>query len=115
MLDISYVYMDIYLPTLEAGQVKIGADARIVLDAYPDIADPGEGRPSSPARRSSRPKTVETQNERDKLMFRVRVRIDPERCARARDVGAQRAAGRRLRPHRSGGGLAAATCKGRRE
>jgi HlyD family secretion protein len=25
------------------------------------------------------PKTVETQTERDKLMFRIRVRIDPER------------------------------------
>ena len=44
MLDTSYVYMDIYLPTAEAGRVKIGSDARIVLDAYPDHADPGEGR-----------------------------------------------------------------------
>jgi len=35
MLDASYVYMDIYLPTDQAGRVKIGADARIVLDAYP--------------------------------------------------------------------------------
>ena len=43
MLDISYVYMDIYLPTAEAGQIKIGTDARIVLDAYPNIADSGEG------------------------------------------------------------------------
>jgi HlyD family secretion protein len=25
------------------------------------------------------PKTVETKDERDKLMFRIRVRIDPER------------------------------------
>ena len=38
-----YVYMDIYLPTRDAGKVKVGADARIVLDAYPDRADPGEG------------------------------------------------------------------------
>ncbi len=43
MLDIGYVYMDVYLPTLEAGKIKIGADARIVLDAYPDHRDPGEG------------------------------------------------------------------------
>ena len=56
MLDTSYVYMDIYLPTLEAGKVKIGADARIVLDAYPGPADSGEGRRSSRARRSSRRK-----------------------------------------------------------
>ena len=43
MLDISYVYMDIYLPTAEAGKIKVGTDARIVLDAYPERADPGEG------------------------------------------------------------------------
>ena len=36
MLDIGYVYMDIYLPTPEAGKTKVGADARILLDAYPD-------------------------------------------------------------------------------
>jgi HlyD family secretion protein len=35
MLDASYVYMDIYLPTAEASRVRIGSDARIVLDAYP--------------------------------------------------------------------------------
>ena len=35
MLDTAYVYMDIYLPTEAAGKVKFGADARIVLDAYP--------------------------------------------------------------------------------
>ena len=33
MLDTSYVYMDIYLPTEAAGKVRFGADARIVLDA----------------------------------------------------------------------------------
>ena len=43
MLDISYVYMDVYLPTEEAGKVKIGGDARIVLDAYPNDRDSGEG------------------------------------------------------------------------
>ena len=33
MLDTSYVYMDIYLPTETAGKVRFGADAPIVLDA----------------------------------------------------------------------------------
>ena len=85
MLDISYVYMDIYLPTADAGQVRIGTDARIVLDAYPDR----RSRPkscSSPPRRSSRPKTVETKTERDKLMFRIRVRIDPDRLRATREL-----------------------------
>jgi HlyD family secretion protein len=78
MLDLSYVYMDIYLPTEQAGRVKIGADARIVLDAYPDYPIPAKvSFVASQAQFT--PKTVETQTERDKLMFRVRVRIDQDR------------------------------------
>ena len=42
MLDTSYVYMDVYLPTLKADKVKIGSDARIVLDAYPDRPIPAK-------------------------------------------------------------------------
>ena len=53
MLDIEYVYMDIYLPTDQAGKVEIGSDARIVLDALPAIAIPAKVR-SSRGRRSSR-------------------------------------------------------------
>ena len=44
MLDMGYVYMDIFLPTAEAGRVALGADARIVLDAHAGCADPGESR-----------------------------------------------------------------------
>jgi HlyD family secretion protein len=78
MLDLSYVYMDIYLPTAEAGKVKVGADARIVLDAYPDHPIPAKVSFIA-SQAQFTPKTVETQTERDKLMFRVRMRIDRER------------------------------------
>jgi HlyD family secretion protein len=78
MLDLSYVYMDIYLPTTEAGKVKVGADARIVLDAYLDRPIPAKvSFVASQAQFT--PKSVETQTERDKLMFRIRMRIDEER------------------------------------
>ncbi len=77
MLDIAYVYMDIYLPTEGAGKVKFGADARIVLDAYPNIAIPAKVSFIATQAQFT-PKTVETASERAKLMFRVRVRIDPE-------------------------------------
>jgi HlyD family secretion protein len=78
MLDASYVYMDIYLPTEQAGRVRIGSDARIVLDAYPKHIIPA--RVVFVASQAQfTPKTVETKDERDKLMFRIRVRIDPER------------------------------------
>jgi HlyD family secretion protein len=78
MLDTLYVYMDIYLPTAEAGKVKTGADARIVLDARPDLAIPAKVTFIATQAQFT-PKTVETKDERDKLMFRIRVKIDPER------------------------------------
>jgi HlyD family secretion protein len=86
MLDVSYVYMDVYLPTQEAGKVKIGADARIALDAVPNVAIPAKVSFVA-AQAQFTPKTVETKDERDKLMFRIRVKIDPERLrARAEAV-----------------------------
>ncbi len=78
MLDASYVYMDIYLPTGQAGRIRIGSDARIVLDSYRDHVIPA--RVVFIAQQAQfTPKAVETKDERDKLMFRVRVRIDPDR------------------------------------
>jgi HlyD family secretion protein len=78
MLDTGYVYMDIYLPTVDAGRVRLGSDARIVLDAYPTHAIPAKVAFIA-SQAQFTPKTVETKDERDKLMFRIRVRIDPER------------------------------------
>jgi HlyD family secretion protein len=78
MLDLSYVYMDIYLSTAEAGKSKIGDDARIVLDARPDLAIPAKVTFIADQAQFT-PKAVETKSEREKLMFRVRVRIDHER------------------------------------
>ena len=77
MLDTGYVYMDIYLSTLDAGRVKLGTEARIVLDAYP--THPFPAKVVFVAQQAQfTPKTVETQDERDVLMFRVRARIDEE-------------------------------------
>ena len=80
MLDASYVYVDIYLPTAEAGRVLIGSEARIGLDAYPDHVIPAKVVFIA-SQAQFTPKTVETRDECDKLMFRIRVRIDPQRLA----------------------------------
>jgi HlyD family secretion protein len=86
MLDTGYVYMDIFLPTLSAGRVKLGSEARIVLDAYPARSLPAHVVFLADQAQFT-PKTVETKDERDVLMFRVRVRIDPaELDAHAEDV-----------------------------
>jgi HlyD family secretion protein len=66
------------LPTTEAGRVRIGSEARIVLDAYPNHVIPAKVVFVA-SQAQFTPKTVETKGERDKLMFRIRVRIDPER------------------------------------
>ncbi len=77
MLDVNYVYMDVYLPTADAGRVKVGSDARIVLDAYPLRPIPAHVSMIATQNQFD-PKFVEVKEERDKLLFRIRVRIDPE-------------------------------------
>jgi HlyD family secretion protein len=76
MLDFTDVYMDIYLPTVEAGRARIGADARIVLDSYPHVIIPAHVSFVATQAQFT-PKAVETEDESDKLMFRVKVRVDP--------------------------------------
>ena len=78
MLDKSDVYMDVYLSTADAGRTRIGADARNVLDAYPGHPIPAAVTFVA-AQAQFTPKTVETKDERDSLMFRVRVQIHPAR------------------------------------
>lgn len=77
ILDIRDVYMTFFLPETVAGRVAIGADARIVLDARPDLVIPAKVSFVSP-RAQFTPKEVETRSEREKLMFRIKAKIDPE-------------------------------------
>jgi HlyD family secretion protein len=74
ILDLSDVYMTIFLPTREAGALAIGAPARIVLDSAPDAVLPGRVSFVSPEAQFT-PRQVETRTERENLMYRVRVRI----------------------------------------
>ena len=69
------LYMTIYMPSENAGQVKLGEKATVKLDAYKNktfpatitfIADNAEFTP----------KEVETQKERQKLVFRVKLTFD---------------------------------------
>jgi HlyD family secretion protein len=73
VLDIAYVYMDVYLPTLEVDRLKIGNDARIVLDAFPDRPIPAKVSFIA-SQGQFTPKMVETRTEREKLMFPERSR-----------------------------------------
>ena len=81
VLDLTDVYMTIFLPTEEAGRAVVGSEGRIVLDAAPHLVIPATVSFVAP-RAQFTPKEVETRAEREKLMFRVKVRIDPELLAR---------------------------------
>lgn len=77
LLDLSDVSMTIFLPAREAGRVRIGDEARVVLDAAPEYVFPA--RISFVATEAQfTPKTVETTSEREKLMFRVKLQAPPD-------------------------------------
>ncbi len=77
LLSLENVYMEIFLPTDDAGLLALGAEARIVLDALPDYAIPANVTFVSPEAQFT-PRQVETLEEREKLVFRVRVKIPPD-------------------------------------
>ena len=77
LVDLGDVYMTVFLPTLQAGRVQVGGEVRLVMDAAPDLVIPATVSYVADVAQFT-PKTVETADEREKLMFRVRVRIEPD-------------------------------------
>lgn len=77
LVDLTDVYMTVFLPTADAGKVTMGSSVRIVFDARPDIAIPAKVSFVSPEAQFT-PKEVETSTEREKLMFRIKAQIDPK-------------------------------------
>jgi HlyD family secretion protein len=77
LVDLGDVYMTFFLPTAEAGRIAIGADARLVLDAAPQYVVPAKVTFVADVAQFT-PKTVETEEERQKLMFRVKAQILPQ-------------------------------------
>ena len=74
LLDLSSVYMTLFLPTTEAGILAMGAEGRIVLDALPNRAIPATVSFIS-ARAQFTPRQVETKSERDRMMYRIKIRV----------------------------------------
>ena len=78
LLDLSDVYMYVFLPTAAAGKVKLGSDSRIVLDAIPQYPIRTVVAYVSPNAQFT-PKTVETAEERHNLTFKVKLQLDRDR------------------------------------
>ncbi|WP_339829873.1 HlyD family efflux transporter periplasmic adaptor subunit [uncultured Parvibaculum sp.] len=77
IIDVGDVYMTFFLPTEHAGRVALGAEVHLVLDAAPQYVIPARASYVADVAQFT-PKTVETADEREKLMFRIKARIDPE-------------------------------------
>uniref|UniRef100_UPI0028B01A83 HlyD family secretion protein n=1 Tax=Pseudomonas sp. TaxID=306 RepID=UPI0028B01A83 len=76
LVDLGDVYMTFFLPSAQAGRVALGSDVRLVIDAIPQYVIPARVSYVASVAQFT-PKTVETASEREKLMFRVKARIDP--------------------------------------
>ncbi len=77
LVDLGDVFMTFFLPTAQAGRLALGSDVRLVLDAAPQYVIPAKVSFVSDVAQFT-PKTVETEEERQKLMFRVKAKIPPE-------------------------------------
>lgn len=75
LVDLNDVYLTFFLPTNQAGRVALGSDVRLILDAAPQYVIPAQVSYVASVAQFT-PKTVETSSEREKLMFRVKARID---------------------------------------
>jgi HlyD family secretion protein len=78
LLDLSDVYMYVFLPTEAAGKVTMGSEGRIVLDALPQYPIRAVVTYVSPNAQFT-PKTVETAEERHNLTFKIKLQINREK------------------------------------
>ena len=84
LIDANDLYMNLYLPATQAGALTVGDEARILLDALP--TQPLPAKISFVAAKAQfTPKEVETRDERQKLVFRVKLRLtDPAAMPQAK-------------------------------
>jgi len=74
LIDPNDQYMNLYLSASVVGRLAVGDEARVLLDALPD--KPLPAKISFVAGKSQfTPKEVETRDERQKLVFRVKLRL----------------------------------------
>jgi HlyD family secretion protein len=77
LIDLTDVYMTVFVPSHVAARLAYDDDARLILDAIPQYVVPAKvSFVASEAQFT--PKAVETQEEREKLMFRVKLTLPPD-------------------------------------
>ncbi len=79
LLDPRDASMTVFLPTTQISRLKVGDEARIVLDGMDAVWPAQISFIATDAQFT--PKSVETQSEREKLMFRVKLKIPADTAA----------------------------------
>ncbi|MGY2197170.1 HlyD family secretion protein [Pseudomonas gingeri] len=84
LIDPGDQYMNLYLPASVVGRLTPGDEARVLLDALPEQPLPAKIAFVA-AKSQFTPKEVETRDERQKLVFRVKLRLtDPAAVPQAK-------------------------------
>ncbi|WP_373100917.1 MULTISPECIES: HlyD family secretion protein [Pasteurellaceae] len=73
VLDLNDVYINVFLPSYQSNQLKIDDEARIVVDGIDAVFPANITYVASEAQFT--PKSVETTEERAKLMFKVKLQV----------------------------------------
>ncbi len=75
IVDLNQLYLKVFINEPDIGKIRLGQEARIYVDAFPDRPFPAKVSRVSP-RAEFTPKFVETREERVKLVFAVELRAD---------------------------------------
>lgn len=77
LIDLTDVYMTVFVPSQVATLLAYGDDARLIIDAIPHYVVPSRVTFIASEAQFT-PKAVETREEREKLMFRVKLSLPPD-------------------------------------
>ncbi|MFZ5738751.1 MAG: HlyD family secretion protein [Pseudomonadota bacterium] len=77
LVDLTDVYMTVFVPAKVAAYLAYDDDARLILDAIPQYVVPAKVTFVASEAQFT-PKAVETKDEREKLMFRVKLTLPPD-------------------------------------
>ncbi|MDH7500225.1 MAG: efflux RND transporter periplasmic adaptor subunit [candidate division NC10 bacterium] len=75
LIDLSDIYLKVYIPEAEIGKIRLGNPARIYVDAYPNRSFQAKVTQISQQAEFT-PKNVETKQERVNLVFAVKLTAD---------------------------------------
>jgi len=74
--DLSRPWVNVYVGERDLGKVHLGMAAQVTVDAFPDQPFPGKVTFVSD-RAEFTPKNIQTPDERVKLVYRVKVEVEP--------------------------------------